>query len=187
MYGLNNKFILVIGASASGKSEYAENLCLHLSKGNKLYIATMEPYGDDAKFRIDRHRKLRKTKGFDTLEKYTNLGEVKATAYDTILLECMSTLLANEMFITNEYKKNIIQGIDNFKMQVPNLVIISNNVFTDGVKYEQQTEAYIKALAEINITLAQKADIVIEVICGIPIVLKGETNYEESYNIFFDV
>ena len=59
--------ILVIGGSGSGKSEYAEGRCVQLNTKEKLYIATMEPFGEESLARIARHRRLRQGKGFDTL------------------------------------------------------------------------------------------------------------------------
>lgn len=38
---------LVIGAAASGKSAYAESLCLG-HDGPRVYLATMEPFGKRA-------------------------------------------------------------------------------------------------------------------------------------------
>ena len=38
---------LVIGGSASGKSEYAEQHVMSLN-GARIYIATMEPFGKEA-------------------------------------------------------------------------------------------------------------------------------------------
>ena len=47
---------LIIGGSASGKSEYAES-CL-IAKKNLIYIATMKPFGKDAAEKILRHQNL---------------------------------------------------------------------------------------------------------------------------------
>ena len=72
---------LVIGAAASGKSAYAESLCLG-HDGPRVYLATMEPFGEEGARRIARHRALREGKGFSTLERtrdavsYTHLGRV---------------------------------------------------------------------------------------------------------------
>ena len=48
----------VIGAGASGKSAYAESLCLG-HDGPRVYLATMEPFGEEGARRIARHRALR--------------------------------------------------------------------------------------------------------------------------------
>ncbi|HWT26364.1 MAG TPA: bifunctional adenosylcobinamide kinase/adenosylcobinamide-phosphate guanylyltransferase [Mobilitalea sp.] len=165
--------IMILGGAASGKSEFAESLCMRLSE-KKLYIATMEPYGDEALMHIKRHTDMRKTKGFDTLEKYTRLYECEITGYDTILLECMSTLLANEFFTDENYYENIFTGIDKLKNSCSNLVVITNQVFSDGESYGEETERYRKALGRINCTLASLADAVIEVVYGIPVMIKGE-------------
>ena len=42
--------------------------------------------------------KMRAGKGFDTLECYTGLSGVRVPEGCTVLLECMSNLVANEMF-----------------------------------------------------------------------------------------
>lgn len=168
-------FILILGASASGKSEFAENLCIKISKGEKkLYIATMEPYGQDAQFRIQRHRKLRAEKGFSTYEKYRDLQDFCEKNYHTVLLECMSTLLANEYFTAENFQENINLGIEKVLENCENLVLISNKIFSDGKEYDKQTMAYMKELGEFNKEFAKKADVVIEVCCSIPIFLKGK-------------
>ena len=63
----NKMLRLIIGGSASGKSEYAERLVCPLP-GKRIYVATMEPFGEEGRERIARHRKLREGKGFVTAE-----------------------------------------------------------------------------------------------------------------------
>ncbi|MFI3171007.1 MAG: bifunctional adenosylcobinamide kinase/adenosylcobinamide-phosphate guanylyltransferase [Eubacteriales bacterium] len=171
--------VFIIGGSASGKSEYAENLSVRLAQeAPKLYIATMEPFGEEAKYRIERHHALRKNKGFHTLERYRNLKEIKEEGYHTILLECMSTLLANERFAEEKNKGNyvesILRGIETLKSRSEHLILVSNKIFDDGVEYADETKGYIKDLGEINRRLSQDADVVIEIVCGIPVIHKGQ-------------
>ena len=68
--------LLVTGGSASGKSEYAENRALQLAKTEQkklIYLAAMKPFGEEAAKRIERHRQLRAGKGFETVERYTDI------------------------------------------------------------------------------------------------------------------
>ncbi|MDD5945658.1 MAG: bifunctional adenosylcobinamide kinase/adenosylcobinamide-phosphate guanylyltransferase, partial [Clostridia bacterium] len=89
--------VMITGGSGSGKSELAENIAAALSKGRLIYIAAMIPRGDEGRKRVERHRKMRADKGFETVERYTALAKYDFDAESTVLLECMSNLLANEM------------------------------------------------------------------------------------------
>ena len=89
---------VITGGSGSGKSAYAEDLILSYGPAERIYIATMYPFDEESHRRIERHRNMRKGKGFETLECYTGLDKVQVPAGSHILLECMSNLVANEMF-----------------------------------------------------------------------------------------
>ena len=52
------------------------------------------------------------------------------------------------------------------------LVIVTNNVFEDGVCYDESTMNYIKAMGIVNIGLAAMAERVVEVVAGIPVTVK---------------
>ena len=182
---------VVTGGSGSGKSAYAEQkICgLQQGTGRLYYIATMYPYGSETERKIERHRWMRGGKGFRTLEWYTGLSEciekefsgqegAERLSESSILLECMSNLVANEMFsgadIVSEdvVVGHILQGIKNLSTKVDELVIVSNNVFEDGISYDATTQAYIRALGRINTGVAELADTVTEVVVGIPVPVK---------------
>lgn len=57
----------------------------------------MRPFGAEGMWRVERHRKLRAGKGFETIECYVNLKEQTLPEKGVVLLECMSNLTANEM------------------------------------------------------------------------------------------
>nr|MCR4745407.1 bifunctional adenosylcobinamide kinase/adenosylcobinamide-phosphate guanylyltransferase [Lachnospiraceae bacterium] len=50
-----------------------------------------------------------------------------------------------------------------------NLVIVSNDIFSDGNIYDEMTRQYISNMGKINQCLAERADKVLELVCGIPI------------------
>lgn len=227
--------LLVTGGSASGKSEYAENRALQLAKTEQrklVYLATMMPFGEDAAKRIERHRQLRAGKGFETVERYTdieglcngeslelenseseclNLESLNSETFRqkakgaVVMLECMSNLTANEMFsddnnedndameessvqkdliqedITKEnlsmdiekVKNRILKGIDALAEIAGHLVIVSINVFEEGMQqYDAWTQAYIQCLGELNVALTEKSDEALEVVYSIPVPYK---------------
>ena len=91
-----------------------------------------------------------------------------------VLLECMSNLAANEMFSREQpvdretVIAKILQGIEVLRKQADPLVIVTNNVFEDGIAYDSATIEYIEALGRVNERLAAEADEVVEVVAGIP-------------------
>lgn len=137
---------LVTGGAKCGKSHFAEKIFDGFS-GRKFYIATMQPYGDEALSAIERHRKIRAGKGFETIEKYTDIEEINLPKNCGILLECTANLCANEMFRDGEIydpTDKIIRGFEYLKSRAKQLVIVTNEVGSDGISYEKGTADYIK-------------------------------------------
>ena len=91
-------FVLVTGGAASGKSAYAENLLLRSSASPKWYLATMLAQDAESRARVERHRAMRKGKGFLTMECPFALEKLVVPKNSALLLECLSNLLANECF-----------------------------------------------------------------------------------------
>ena len=169
--------VLIIGGSGSGKSAYAEEYIGRLSgKSNKYYLATMQVFDEEGKKKVSRHQRLRKNKGFLTIEQPIDIEK-------TLPLECISNLTANEMFLSEDTKKqtrsytevtnSVVEGIRSLKQKAGHLVIVTNNIFEDGIVYEEGTMEYLRAIGSINEKLADMADEVIEVVVGIPLVIKG--------------
>lgn len=220
---------IVYGGSASGKSSYAESFAMSLQgDGRLLYIATMYPYkwntteiDPETMQRIERHRAMRADKGFDTVECYQHVEHIMAKRQDVLLLECMSNLLANEMYLQPDsddgglaetmseaekagvdgnvgsdvektgiggnassdmaetmspVSKKIVQALVDLSTRVQDVVIVTNDVFSDGgsLTYDESTREYVKNLAEINCALAREAATVTEIVCGIPVKIKGD-------------
>ena len=223
---------IVYGGSASGKSSYAEGLAVSMREGGRLlYIATMYPYkwntteiDPETMQRINRHRAMRAKKGFETVECYRDLEGLDVEPGDVLLVECMSNLLANEMYLPrdgvteadksmtdsdreidakqrtaleggqagmldseitggsvgvaqpqiSDVSRKIVQEILGLAGRVKDVVLVTNDVFSDGgsLTYDDSTRDYVKNLADINCTLAKQAATVTEVVCGIPVIVK---------------
>lgn len=182
---------LVTGGSGSGKSEYAENLAMQLHKrqasaaGSLYYVATMYSYDRESDNRIARHRNMRKGKGFSTIECYYNISCVQADKNDVLLVECMSNLLANEMYLPeggikdrggmagNQLALVMINPLLKLAEQAKELVIVTNEVFSDGARYDSESEKYRALLGELNRKLAAQAAAVVESVFSIPVIHKG--------------
>lgn len=200
---------IVTGGSGSGKSAFAEDLAVKLHNeslgGGLYYIATMHPYDEESVLRIKRHRNMRRGKGFVTIEQELFLGNDMEDILSTLevpgtyLLEDLSNLLANEMYIGN-YKEMFLINEEDIRRKKPqgiveennkkgvemllkkmkslcetaaNVVIVTNEIFSDHFDYDSETVSFMKQLAYLNCQLVKEAGGVAEVVCGIPIWQKG--------------
>lgn len=179
-------FTLVTGGSGSGKSEYAEALAAGCGCKNRWYLATMEVYGAEGRRKVERHRRQREGKGFETLECPRGLKNIRIPGdpQDTaILLECVSNLAANEMFGAGEApdggtdvaraEQEAFEGILCLADQARELIVVTNEVGLDGGEYGAETKDYIRLMGRLNRRLAERADRVFEVVFGIPVLLAG--------------
>ena len=165
---------LIYGGSSSGKSAYAEDYVCQYNCANRYYLATMQANDSESLERIKRHRSLRSGKDFITLEQPYDIGNtIQANEDSIILLECMSNLVANEMFRDGKVNsetvvvKKIINDVKLLASKVTQLVIVSNDVFEDGLEYDEYTKEYLRALGKINAEIAKIADRSVEVVVGI--------------------
>ena len=122
---------------------------------------------------------MRADKKFVTVECPYDLQEVQLEQTGAVLLECMSNLVANELFVKDgmshmeQTVEKIIQGIQRLKEQCRHLVIVTNEVFSDGLQYDEWTREYIRCLGIVNQRLSELADQVVEVVYTIPVMQKG--------------
>lgn len=159
--------ILVKGTPDSGKSALAEKIVCDLSEPeNRIYLATMIAYDDAGRQRILKHRKMRENKGFETIEKPYDIGALTGEWKDkTILLECISNLVGNEMY-ENESRKNfpidyltdlILADILRLAKLAGNMVIVTNS-FEKEASFDEATCRYIDAIDVMNEKLQKIAD-----------------------------
>ena len=175
---------VVTGGSGSGKSAFAEDKVLSFGPAKRIYVATMHPYDEESHRRVERHRRMRSGKGFETVECYTGLKELDFPEDAVVLLECMSNLAANEMFEENgageQTVEAVLEGVAKVKNQVKHLVIVTNEIFSEAASYEGDTARYQEYLGKINQSIGKMADEVVEVVYGISIWHKGGKTIENA-------
>lgn len=183
---------VITGGSGSGKSKYAEDFAVQVrgkqfSSGRLFYVATLCPYrpsgetDPECTARIERHRQMRRDKGFSTVECYCGIGRIETKPCDVVLLECMSNLLANEMYQSEgqirsfgeegrkQMRGTILSPLLDMAKRAGCVIVVTNEVFSDGTAADGETARYLGMLADINRELAKAADGVTEVVCGIPL------------------
>lgn len=165
--------VLVIGGSGSGKSAWAERLAVTLPGVARVYLATMQAADGESLRRVERHRVQRADKGFQTVEAAMDLAKVPLPEKAVVLVEDVPNWAANEMFGGGNTAR-MIPALQSLAQRARHLILVTGNVFADGVAYDETTMAYLKLLAEVNAAAAEMADAVVEVVCGLPVYVKGE-------------
>ena len=175
--------IFVSGGGKSGKSSLAQELTVALSNGRHYYIATMIPTDAEDHERIRLHIADRDGMGFETVECGRNILSCLdiVEADSAFLLDSATALLMNELFREDKnYEMDIsaaekcADDLITFAKTVSNIVIVSDYIYSDAVRYDESTEIYRKCLADIDRRLAAVSDTVIEAIAGNFIIHKGE-------------
>lgn len=193
---------LVSGGSGSGKSAYAEDLicAVHRSICTSVedpgqtpplyYIASMVNYGEETEEKIAAHRQQRAGKGFQTLEWHTGLAQhltgagSPVTQGSCVLLECISNLTANEMYMEDGAGRNtveaITEGIRILKEKCAYVVVVTNDVFAESVMDSKEMKEYKRVLGQINRNLAQMADRVTRIVYGVRCPVSGMDEDEDD-------
>ena len=75
------------------------------------------------------------------------------------------------------------KGIDRLLLRTANLAVVTNEIFSDGIRYDASTELYLRNLGTINQAMAARADLVTEVVYGIPVPVKVAADREEEETV----
>lgn len=172
--------VLLVGGSKSGKSMLAQQLTKKLGKNRPLYYwATMEPTDEEDRARIARHRDERAGWGFATVEQGRDLPAAlpQMDPAGAVLFDSVTALLSNEMFgaaIDPSAPERALLELRQVSRYPAHFICVCDQIWHDGGRYDETTEAYQKGLAHLCRSLAKEFDAVAEVTAGIAHMWKGE-------------
>ena len=174
----------ISGGAKCGKSSFAQDLTLALSKGGKhYYVATLVPSGAEDDERIRRHLADRDGMGFETVECFRNILDClqMADSNGAFLVDSVTSLIQNSLFpVEKNYEMDIdcanrcAEELIQFAKSVRHAVFVSDYIYSDAERYSESTEIYRKCLADIDRRLAKVCDTVIEASAGQIIIHKGD-------------
>ncbi|MDX1821789.1 MAG: bifunctional adenosylcobinamide kinase/adenosylcobinamide-phosphate guanylyltransferase [Paracoccaceae bacterium] len=168
------KLTLVLGGAASGKTAWAEAFVLG-SGHAPVYLATAQAWDAEMQAKIARHRSIRGT-GWQTVEAPLELGPALAEvgAAQAVLLDCATLWLSNHLLEGHDLAAES-QGLLRALAQcAAPVVVVSNEVGQGIVPDNALARQFRQAQGELNQRIAADAGLVVAVMAGLPMVLKGQ-------------
>ena len=183
------RIILITGGQRSGKSSKAEELALSLSE-NPVYMATAHIWDEEFQERVRRHQERRGPQ-------WTNIEEETAwSKHDmtgrVVVIDCVTLWLTN-FFFAQESGGQVHDSaesrnhatcppdsplelakaeFDKFTEAEATYIFVTNEIGSGGVSDNALQRKFTDLQGWMNQYIAQKADEVILMVSGLPIVIK---------------
>ncbi len=166
---------LVIGGASSGKSRFAEALVLATNRP-RIYVATAQAFDAEMRKKISDHQSDRSEAGWTTVEDHlTPWKAIEARApQDIVLLDCATMWLNNLIMAESDIDDNFARLSAGLRNAPCPVVVVSNEVGMGIVPENALARRFRQLQGQLNAELAQDADFVVQVIAGLPQVLKGQ-------------
>ena len=171
------KLILILGGARSGKSIYAVELAKDFKK-RVGFIATCTFLDKEMMERIKKHQRLR-PRHWKLIEEGKDITTVLVNLqgkYDVVLIDCfglwISNLLADNLE-DKEIEKKIKELLSVISRIEITTILVSNEVGNGVVPDNLLARRFRDMVGLVNQALAKKADKVIFMQAGIPLIIKG--------------
>lgn len=184
-----SKIVLVTGGARSGKSSFAESLCIK-QNNRTAYIATSVAFDDEMKSRVKKHQQSR-PKEWKTYEIYKDIYSIieeLGENHDTVIMDCVTLMVNNLMFtsgididvatsgeldelesyIKNQIKK-LLEAVKNTNLY---FVIVTNEIGMGVVPENKLARIYGDFVGRANQQISKMSDEVYFVVSGIPMKVK---------------
>jgi len=164
---------LVIGGARSGKSRMAERLVTDTALP-RHYLATSEAWDDEMRSRISQHR-VDRGPDWVTWDAPRDVTSVLAQipAGHVVLMDCATLWLTNHMMADADIGFEVSNLLESLANCAAPVVMVSNEVGCGIVPDNALARAFRDHQGRLNQQIAAQAGLVVGVMAGLPVVLKG--------------
>ena len=167
------KVILITGGARSGKSRYAEELALSLSK-NPVYVATAHVWDDEFRERVRKHQ-ARRGPEWTNIEEEMLLSRHDLTGRVAVI-DCITLWCTNYFFQMQEVDASLEAlkaEFDKFTAKDATYIFVNNQIGMGGVSENAVQRKFTDLQGWMNQYVASKADEVILMVSGIAVMIMG--------------
>ncbi len=191
-------FILVVGGSSSGKSEYAEERAEEIRRGEGgglVYLATGVVTDDEFADRVEQHRKRRPEEWLTVEEPYELHQALSRVSkeYHHLLLEGMGSWVSNIILATSSPNSNLSKSsveetvreklvlfLEACKQWKGTGLVVADEVGMGVVPPSSQGRIFRDLNGKVNRILAEIAQEVVQVTCGLPLTIKKDYSFPKE-------
>ena len=166
------KVILITGGARSGKSRYAEQLALSLSK-NPVYVATAHVWDEEFRERVKKHQERRGPE-WTNIEEEMLLSRHDLTGRVAVI-DCITLWCTNYFFQMHDVDASLEAlkaEFDKFTAKDATYIFVTNEIGMGGVSDNAVQRKFTDLQGWMNQYVASKADEVIMMVSGIPVKVK---------------
>ena len=166
------KVILITGGARSGKSRYAEDLALSLSK-NPVYVATAHVWDEEFRERVKKHQERRGPE-WTNIEEEMLLSRHDLTGRVAVI-DCITLWCTNYFFKMQEVDtalEALKAEFDKFTAKDATYIFVTNEIGMGGVSDNAVQRKFTDLQGWMNQYVAGKADEVILMVSGIAVRIK---------------
>ena len=165
---------LILGGARSGKSRLAEGLVTATGLP-RHYIATAEAWDDEMRARIAQHQADRGD-NWKTWSKPRDVAGVLAQIPPghVVLLDCATLWLTNEILADADVPARVDTLLTALAACASPVVVVSNEVGQGIVPDNALARTFRDHQGRLNQQIAAQAGLVVAVMAGLPLVLKGQ-------------
>lgn len=167
------KVILITGGQRSGKSKEAETMALHLSP-NPVYLATAHIWDEEFQERVRKHQERRGPQ-WTNIEEETELSRHNLSGR-VVVIDCVTLWLTNFFSANDSDTDRSLElakaEFDKFTMPDATYIFVTNEIGSGGVSGNAIQRKFTDLEGWMNQYIASKADEVILMVSGIPVIIK---------------
>jgi len=172
---------LITGGARSGKSSFALSLGLR-NYSKRVFIATAVPFDQEMKERISRHREERGDQ-FHTIEEPIELPRVLTVlpgGNEVVVVDCLTVWLGNLYHHFQGEEEKVRVQVEAFLAHLDHpacdLILVTNEVGWGIVPDNPLGRSFRDMAGSLNRRIAEKADNLYLLCCGIPLTIKRKVN-----------
>ncbi|MDD3061420.1 MAG: bifunctional adenosylcobinamide kinase/adenosylcobinamide-phosphate guanylyltransferase [Massilibacteroides sp.] len=167
------RIILITGGQRSGKSRFAQDMALSLSR-NPVYLATSRVWDEEHSQRITRHKEERGSEWI-TIEEDKKLSKHQFEG-KTVLIDCITLWATNYFFDLDSDTEKALSELkaefDRFTKQNTQFIFVTNEIGMGEMSPNQLQRKFADLQGWLNQYIAAKADEVYLMVSGIPVKIK---------------